>query len=105
VIPRKKLLYVLDPEHPAGCHKARFFKSALGVDASCPERLEALLREGIATYPALRRSPDEEGIDRWVVQWPLRARLGSVLLVSAWYRRPDDLVPRLASCYLKKVKR
>ena len=44
-IPMQKLIgYCLNPEHSTGKHKARVFKSRLGLDAENADRLRELIQ-------------------------------------------------------------
>lgn len=52
IIPEEKLRYCLDPTHSTGRHKARVFKSALGLDLDGIEILERMLRQGISSHDA-----------------------------------------------------
>ena len=105
VIPASKLRYCLDESHPTGAHKARVFRSALGIDITQTHVLERMLGHGISTHGGIRKLTFIDGTERWVVEWTILGRLGSLRLVSAWDYRRQEHAPRLVSCYLKKVKR
>jgi hypothetical protein len=105
VIPRDKLRYCLDPLQGMGRHKARVFKSALGLTIEDAAELERVLRDGISEHRAERGAALPGGSQRWVVEWIVRGRLGPLRFVSAWDIASHEIRPRLVSCYLKKVKR
>ena len=103
-IPEAKLRYCLDPAHEKGRDKARVFRSALGIGLEDVERLEHMLREGIARNPATRCGAFRDGTERWMVEWRVIGRLGPLRFISAWSVDASSHVPRLVSCYLKKVR-
>jgi hypothetical protein len=102
-IPEAKLRYVLDPFHASGRHKARVFASALGIDLTCPERLEEVLRVGIAAHEATLARRFVDGAQVWVVEWPVGGRTGPMRLLSVWHRPSPEAPPPLVSCYLKEA--
>lgn len=104
IIPPAKLRYCLDSTHPVGRHKARVFKSALGLGEEDTARLERILREGIARHEPASRSVLPDGTERWVVEWVARGRLGPLRFISAWDRNRPGGIPRLVSCYVKRVR-
>ena len=54
VVPQEKLAgYALNSAHPRGCHKARVFSSALGIDRADWRYLRHQLIEGVAQAPVL----------------------------------------------------
>jgi len=105
VIPASKLRYCLDESHPTGAHKARVFRSALGIDTTQPHVLERMLRHGISSHGGIRKLTFIDGAERWVVQLTVVGRLGPLRLISVWDYCRHTRAPRLVSCYLKKVKR
>lgn len=104
IIPEEKLRYCLDPMHEEGRDKARVFRSALGIGLEDAAKLESMLREGISGYPALHRGTFRDGTERWMVEWRVAGRLGPLRLISAWSVDGTTRMPRLVSCYLKKVR-
>lgn len=104
VIPQEKLRYCLDLGHPTGRHKARVFRSALGLGIEDVSALERMVRDGIARNEAAHIHTLGDGSQRWVVEWIVVGRLGPLRFVSAWDFRSQTESPRLVSCYLKKVK-
>lgn len=104
VIPQAKLRYCLDDSHPTGAHKARVFRSALGITSAHAYVLERMLRDGISVHGATRKFTLIDGTERWVVQWTVIGRLGPLTLISAWDYDRRERRPHLLSCYLRKVK-
>lgn len=72
-IPPDKLHYCLDESHPTGAHKARVFRSALGITITQADVLERMLREGISAHPATHKFTLIDGTERWVVEWRCHA--------------------------------
>ena len=104
ITPTAKLRYCLDLEHPCGQHKARVFRSALGLTLNDTPKLERIIRDGISVHDARLVKTHIDGTERWVVEWMLLGRLGAMRLITAWNRSRGSF-PTLVSCYLKKVKR
>ncbi|MDT8434921.1 MAG: hypothetical protein RQ731_09240 [Anaerosomatales bacterium] len=84
IIPEEKLRYCLDPMHETGRHKAHMFRSALGIDLEDTPRLRHLIEIGISTNQAVRVGDDQDGIERWVVEWIVQGRLSRLRLITAW---------------------
>ncbi|MFA5844184.1 MAG: DUF4926 domain-containing protein [Coriobacteriia bacterium] len=82
IIPEEKLRYCLDPAHSTGRHKARVFKSALGLDLDGIEILERMLRQGISSHDAEVVSMLTDGTERWVVEWIVLGRLAADVVLS-----------------------
>lgn len=58
---RKLHDYCLNPEHPRGRHKARLFKSALGMTADDTLELQRLLLSAARTEDAVFLGADDYG--------------------------------------------
>jgi len=62
IIDKEKLTeYCLNEDHPIGKHKARVFKSVLGITAANFELLIQIIFEGIQTYQAIKKETDQYG--------------------------------------------
>ena len=105
ILPLAKLRYCLDMYHPTGQHKARVFRSALGLNTGDTAKLERIVRDGLAAHDAHLSCTFIDGTERWVVEWVLLARLGSMRMITVWDRARGSAPASLISCYLKKVKR
>jgi hypothetical protein len=91
--------YCLNPEHLRGKHKARVFKSALGMTAEDAEELLAVLvlaaREGETEIGA----SDLFG-NRYIIDFELRREERSATIRSCWIVRNDEKVARFVTCYV-----
>ena len=99
-VPRAKLTaYLLNPKHPEGGSKARFFM-ALGFSPEAPEALEeALLRHTEEAKEVVRR-PGFLGQGLvLVLRGPLRGPRREVLLQSVWYLEEEGAAARLVTAY------
>lgn len=101
VVDRSKLVdYVLDPSHPVGKHKARVFQSALGVDASDAEFLEAALIAAVQGENGTIERQDAYGV-HYSVEFVLEVRGRSGQVRSLWTVRVGEDFPRFVSAFLK----
>jgi hypothetical protein len=91
--------YCLNPFHVKGKHKARVFKSALGLTDSDAERLREILLDVARNGEARRLEPNDYG-ERFVVEFQMPGLLGEVTVISSWIIRSDEDFPRLTSCYI-----
>lgn len=100
IIDRQKLLtYCLNPEHPDGQHKARVFKSALGISLDEVEELQLALLHAIQVYEAIPTKRNQYG-QKYVVDFTFK-RLGKQAVVrSAWIVWGTENFPRLVTCYV-----
>ena len=93
--------YCLSEEHPRGKHKARVFKSALGMTADDAETLRTKLLEAVRTGQATSGEADKYG-QRYVLDFTLEWKGKTATVRSAWIVRTDEDFPRLTSCYVMK---
>ena len=81
IVPNEKLLdYCLDPEHPAGRHKALVFSSSRGITRENPDALRAALLSAAANSDAALGSADSFG-RRYVIDFPMTTPIGTA---TAW---------------------
>ena len=100
VVDLEKLTeYVLNPDHPTGRHKARVFKSVLGLTLEDAAFLQRTLQEIVMTHEATEQDTTEYG-QRFVIDFELTTAAGSAMVRSAWIVRIDEAFPRLTSCYV-----
>ncbi len=96
---RKLLTYCLDPEHSEGQHKARGFRSALGLTQDNADELKSALLDAVNTQEAVpvRRNPygQKYVIDFMMVRGDHQAPIHSV-----WIVRDTETFPRLITCYI-----
>jgi len=99
VDPRKLRDYCLNPNHPGGKHKARVFRSALGLTrGDGPELREAIL-QAAQQQEAQPTRTDSYGI-RYVLDFEMSTSHGHATVRSTWIVRSDEAFPRLTSCYV-----
>ncbi|GLV48943.1 hypothetical protein TJA_20460 [Thermus sp. LT1-2-5] len=100
-VPRAKLTeYLLNPKHPAGGSKARFFAS-LGFTPERPEALEAALLR----HEEVERRPGFQGQGVLVVlRGLLRGPKREACVQSVWYLEEEREAARLVTAYPWKGK-
>jgi hypothetical protein len=100
VVPVAKLRdYSLNPAHPEGKHKARVFRSALGLTTADAELLRRMILDAILSYEAVEQPPNAFG-RRFVVDFNVPGVRGQVTIRSTWLIRNDEDFPRLTSCFI-----
>lgn len=100
VIDERKILeYCLSPEHDEGKHKARLFRTLLGLTLDDAPRLIAALRKAAARGEAVRGAVDRFG-QRWLIDFETTGPAGAVVVRSAWIVRTGEVLPRLVTCYI-----
>lgn len=100
----KLLEYSLNASHFWGRHKARVFRSVLGITAQDAHALrEAVLQAAIVgeAKPGYR---DEYG-QRYMVDFKWRGPAGEAVVRSCWIVRTGEDFPRLTNCYVRKEGR
>lgn len=99
-MPAEKLVgYVLNPDHPRGCHKARVFRSALGIGQADWRYLRDQLLAAVveATVRGMRITPFGVLYDVVVLVDGLN---GSTHPVATVWLVADEDVPRLVSSWV-----
>ncbi|MDX2076396.1 MAG: hypothetical protein SFZ02_08180 [bacterium] len=100
IIPLEKLSeYALNPEHDEGKHKARVFKSALGLTQNDAPFLQKVIQEIIFTHEAKHESSNDYG-ERYVIDFELTTSVGTAIIRTAWIIRFSEDFPRLTTCYI-----
>lgn len=100
-IPSEKLAgYALNPDHPVGKHKAAVFESVLGMTAKDADELETAILKAIKENKANPTRLDEYG-QRYEVEFEYERNGRKVVILTSWILEPDELAPRLTSCYIK----
>jgi len=97
VDPDKLRSYLLSPTHPIGRFKAAFFYS-LGFRQEEWHRLDEALREHVLSGEAQRGVTSEYG-DKFIVRGILNGPFRSASVVSIWFVRVDEKVPRFVTAY------
>lgn len=95
---RKLRDYCLNPEHSTGKHKARLFRSTLGMTADNASELRSILLKVVQTEPAKLGRRDAFG-QRYTLDFTLEWQNKSAVIRSGWIIEVDSQIPRLTSCY------
>ncbi len=93
--------YCLNEEHPVGKHKAKVFKSALGMTMFHADVLADLLWTAVQNADCEIGLSDEYGnryLTDVLIEWENKAAVVRI----AWIIRTQENFPRLTSCYIKK---
>lgn len=96
---RKLSTYCLDLEHSDGQHKARVFRSALGLGLEDVDELRTTLLEAVLTSQAIPTQQDQHG-QRYVVDFLMTRFNKQAIVRSAWIVRKTEDFPRLVTCYI-----
>ncbi|MFP9443049.1 DUF6883 domain-containing protein [Pectobacterium brasiliense] len=101
-IDKNKLTgYALNPEHPAGGHKAKVFESALGYNQSNMDELIAQVRLRVGSSPAVLGNATNYG-QQVIVDMPIEGiNGGSAIVRTGWFFNNGSDVPRLVTIYVK----
>jgi len=101
VEPAKLRDYCLSDTHPRGRHKARVFRSRLGLTAADSDTLrQSLLDASTNRQDDLLPSLADEFGQRYVLDFELTTATGSATIRSAWIVLAGEDVLRLTSCYV-----
>jgi len=91
--------YCLDPLHPRGRHKARVFRTALGLHQADAGWLKAAIEAALPDCEGLELETDEFGA-RWRVDLALTRQGKSAVVRSLWIVRPGETVLRFVTCWV-----
>lgn len=93
--------YCLSDTHPRGRHKARVFRSRLGITARDARQLrQAILDAAHSRQEDLRPVDADEFGQRYVLDFPMTTAAGTAMVRSAWIVLAGQNVLRLTSCYV-----
>jgi hypothetical protein len=93
--------YCLSESHPRGRHKARVFRSRMGVTSNDADLLRDVLLEAARDRPdELQSTTADEFGQRYVLDFPMSTASGSAVIRSAWIVLTGQTVLRLTSCYV-----
>lgn len=92
--------YCLNPNHPVGKHKARVFKSELGINRTDAELLRDLILDSLPKNEAKINFEDKYGV-RYTVNLKIRILNKERVVTTGWIIRSNENFPRLITCYLK----
>lgn len=91
--------YCLSETHPRGRHKARVFRSSLGLTADDSEWLRQALLDAIGRkQDDLHRGESDEYGDRYFLDFELTVPAGTANIRSTWIVLTGEDVQKLASC-------
>jgi hypothetical protein len=100
IIDELKLVdYCLSPDHRRGKHKARVFRSKLGLAPSNWTVLRDAIVVAIGALDAVGAGSDAFG-SRYHVDFEMRTDKGSATVRCCWIIRRGEDFPRLTSCYV-----
>jgi hypothetical protein len=100
VVEAKKLRdYSLNDEHEVGKHKARVFRSALGLTVDDAGWLRELILNAMIDAEVAASSPSPFG-EKYVVDITVVRGERSAIVRTAWIVESGTDFPRLTSCYL-----
>lgn len=100
IIDRKKLSdYCLNLEHPDGQHKARVFKTALGISLENVEELRLALLEAIQVNEAIIDKSNQYG-QKYVVDFTMIRAQQQATIHSVWIVKHSEDFARLVTCYV-----
>lgn len=93
--------YCLNEEHPRGRHKARVFRSRLGLTVGDVELLRrALLDAARDRQSHLQATNADEFGQRYVLDFPMSVATSGATVRSAWIVLAGQDMLRLTSCYV-----
>lgn len=82
--------YSLNPKHPEGKHKARVFKSALGLNLDDAEELQVILLQAVANYDAIPGKRNLYG-QKYIIDFPLNRSDKQAIIQSIWIVRNNAI--------------
>ena len=93
--------YCLSDTHPRGRHKARVFRSRLGLTTEDAELLRRALLDAVRDRQDDLRSTDTDDYgQRYVLDFAMTTTAGTATVRSAWIVLAGQDVLRLTSCYV-----
>jgi len=101
IVDIKKLEgYCLNTSHPRGKHKAKVFKSVLGLTINDAKLLSTKLKEIVSKVDSVFLSEDDFG-KRYFIDFKLDVNKKKASIRSVWIIRVDEDFPRFVTCYIK----
>jgi hypothetical protein len=91
--------YCLNFSHAEGQHKARVFKSALGLTIEHLENLKNALLEAVKSYDAIPDNRNQYG-HNYTIDFPMTHGNKTATIHSVWIIRNSENFPRLVTCYI-----
>ncbi len=101
IVDVKKLEgYCLNTSHPRGKHKAKVFKSVLGLTTNDAKLLSAKLKEVVSEVDSSFLSEDDFG-KRYIVDFKMEVNKKKASIRSIWIIKSGEDFPRFVTCYIK----
>ena len=101
VVDIKKLLdYALNPSHPRGKHKARVFKSVLGITEEDAEWLRQQALWAAANSEVISETQSVFG-NKYVIDANISHQEKSAIVRFSWIIEHGTDFPRLTTCFVK----
>lgn len=92
--------YCLSKSHPRGKHKAKVFKSVLGlIDSDAKILREIIIRE--LPHSEINEHYSDKHGKRYVVDIQINRNNTVVILRTAWIVKNGESVPRLTTCFIR----
>jgi hypothetical protein len=93
--------YCLSDLHPRGRHKARVFRSRLGLTAASAEMLrQALLNAAATNRGALLPTGTDRFGERLILDFEMTTEIGTATIRSGWILSEPAAVLRFVTCYI-----
>lgn len=92
--------YVLNPLHRNGRHKARLFRSVLGITLASRSVLRQAILDAAAVSDQAEPRGDNGHGEAYVLRFALTTASGSATVLTAWIVRHGEDFPRLTTCYI-----
>lgn len=99
VNPAKLRDYSLNPAHEVGKHKARVFRSALGLTMKDAEWLRARILQAAVEEDATRQPSSPFG-ENYIVDFSVERGGSRATVRTSWIVEYGTGFPRLTSCYV-----
>ncbi len=98
----KFLGYCLDTDHPYGKHKARVFRSALGITIDNWQILRDAILSAVLLNSAIHEGRNSYG-EIYVVDFVMVHQAKTATVRTSWIIDNGQNFPRLTSCYVLKI--
>jgi hypothetical protein len=95
----KLTAYSLNFNHDEGKHKARVFKSALGITLENLEELKIVLLEAVKNYKAIPTKGNTYG-QKYIIDFPMTRNNKTAIIHSVWIIPNEENFARLVTCYV-----
>ena len=92
--------YCLSAGHPRGKHKARVFRSSLGLAGEDAEWLQEEIAKGILDAESVKEGSDQYG-RYFIGDLAIMTQAGGAEVRTSWIVRELEDYPRLTSCYVR----